>query len=74
MPAEHLLDDIGYRQLVENSEGIRANDLAEDFYCGSMEMRRLDPQNTLAGRIFPRLETSRTYRIAPLCTPTHRDE
>ena len=40
----HDLVAIAYRRLLCNFEGVRAYDLAEDAFCGAMEMRRRDPR------------------------------
>jgi uncharacterized protein YjbI with pentapeptide repeats len=48
--ATHELIANTYRSLTKNFEGNRHYDLAEDCFCGEMEMKRLDPAHFL----FPR--------------------
>lgn len=47
---DYELVAIAYRRLVNNFEKVRAYDLAEDCFCGAMEMRRLDPAEPLFRR------------------------
>jgi uncharacterized protein YjbI with pentapeptide repeats len=46
----HELVAIAYRQLINNFDKVRSLDLAEDCFCGSMEMKRRDPNEPLASR------------------------
>lgn len=48
--SEHELVAIAYRQLINNFDKVRALDLAEDCFCGAMEMKRLDPNQTWLSR------------------------
>jgi uncharacterized protein YjbI with pentapeptide repeats len=50
---------VAYRRLVRNFERAGAYDLAEDCYCGSLEMQRRDPSEPLVNRRILQL-----YRLA----------
>jgi len=52
-----------YRQLVSNFEKARAYDLAEDCFIGAMEMKRLDPRNSILGRLGRWLSVVNLYRL-----------
>lgn len=46
----HELVAIAYRQLINNFDKVRALDLAEDCFCGAMEMKRRDPDASWLSR------------------------
>jgi uncharacterized protein YjbI with pentapeptide repeats len=46
----HELVAISYRQLINNFDRVRSLDLAEDCFCGSMEMKRRDPNESPVSR------------------------
>lgn len=50
---------IAYRQLISNFEKVSAYDLAEDCWCGAMEMKRIDPNQPIPSRVMASL-----YRLA----------
>jgi uncharacterized protein YjbI with pentapeptide repeats len=50
--ATHELIANTYRSLTKNFEGNRHYDLAEECFCGEMEMKRLDPAHFLFPRFF----------------------
>jgi uncharacterized protein YjbI with pentapeptide repeats len=50
---------IVYRQLINNFDKVRALDLAEDCFCGAMEMKRRDP-----GEAWPSRAVLSAYKFA----------
>ena len=48
--SEYELVAIAYRKLINNFDNVRALDLAEDCFCGAMEMKRRDPKESLSSR------------------------
>jgi hypothetical protein len=57
--ASYELVAIAYRQLINNFQKARAYDLAEDCWCGAMEMKRRDPAQSFVSRAMVNL-----YRFA----------
>jgi uncharacterized protein YjbI with pentapeptide repeats len=49
--SSHEAAAIVYRQLVNNYEKVRVYDLAEDCFCGAMEMKRLNPDHFIFARL-----------------------
>jgi uncharacterized protein YjbI with pentapeptide repeats len=60
----HELVAIAYRQLINNFEKSRHYSLAEDCFCGAMEMTRCDPRNFLFSRYAWVLKLYETRRLA----------